>query len=139
MGESPCFAHLLDEEGRMPEPTVIRLRRVYEGVVDDPREARVLVDRVWPRGVPKNSLALTSWARELAPSNELRRWFGHDPARWPEFKTRYRRELAAKEPGLVDLARTARSRPLTLLYSARDSEHNQAVVLKEVLEEALLS
>jgi uncharacterized protein YeaO (DUF488 family) len=137
MGESPCFAHLLDEDGRMPEPAQIRLRRVYDDAVQDPREARVLVDRVWPRGVQRDSLALTSWARELAPSNELRRWFGHDPARWAEFRERYRQELTAKGPGLADLARTARSRPLALLYSARDSEHNQAVVLKEVLEEAL--
>jgi uncharacterized protein YeaO (DUF488 family) len=136
MGEPPCFAHLLDDDGRLPDPVRIGLRRVYEQAAGDPLEARVLVDRVWPRGVRKQDLGLTVWARELAPSAELRRWFGHDPERWAGFQDRYRAELDAKRGALLELARTARSRPLVLLYSASDRDHNQAVVLKEVLEEA---
>jgi uncharacterized protein YeaO (DUF488 family) len=137
MGDSPCFAHLLDDEGRMPDPPRVQIRRVYEPGPPDQREIRVLVDRVWPRGVRKDSLALYRWAKEVAPSAELRRWFAHDPRKWPQFQRRYREELVARTPELKALALFARGGHLVLLYGARDHEHNQAVVLKDVLEEAL--
>lgn len=139
MGEAPCFAHFLDDKGNMPDTPEPRIgiRRVYGHLARRPGEARVLVDRVWPRGVAKESLELDRWARDLAPSDELRRWFGHDPKRWPGFESRYRRELAEKTGMLRELAQLARDRPLVLLYGARDETHNQAVVLKDVLEEGI--
>ena len=82
-------------------------------------------------------LKLDRWAKDLAPSTELRRWFAHDPKKWPGFQSRYRAELAEKTPMLKELAEMARDRPLVLLYAARDNEHNQAVVIKEVLEEGI--
>ena len=121
----------------MPESPRVQIRRVYEAGAPDPHEIRVLVDRVWPRGVHKDSLALDRWAKEVAPSAELRRWFAHDPRRWLQFKRRYREELVAKTPELKVLAMLARAGGLVLLYGARDEKHNQAAVLKDVLEEAL--
>jgi uncharacterized protein YeaO (DUF488 family) len=110
----------------------LRLKRAYE-----PPEAsdgyRVLIDRLWPRGVSKEEAQLDEWARELAPSSELRRWFGHDPAKFDEFRRRYRLELDAHDEKLRDLRRRARTGRLTLVYGARDSEHNDAVVLAEML------
>ena len=115
------------------EPDV-RLKRAY-----DPAEPgdgyRVLVDRLWPRGVSKERARLDEWARELAPSTELRTWFGHDPERFAEFERRYRTELAAHSGKLDELRRRARHGTLTLVYAARDEEHNDAVVLAEVLRE----
>lgn len=120
------------------EGVQIRIRRVY-----DPPEAdegcRVLVDRVWPRGLSKEKLAIDSWNREIAPSTELRKWFAHDPSRWEEFVRRYRRELLPQADRLRELLRSAGSRNLTLLYSARDEQHNQAVVLRQLLEELEIS
>ena len=84
----------------------------------------MLIDRIWPRGVSKEKARLDEWARELAPSTELRRWFGHDPARFEEFRTRYRAELVAHEEKLSELQRRARGGTLTLVYAARDTEHN---------------
>ncbi len=112
---------------------VIRLKRAYDppSPGDGPR---VLVDRLWPRGVGKDRLKIDAWLREIAPSAALRRWFGHDPEKWDEFRRRYRKELAAKRALLDDLARHARGGKLTLVYGARDPEHNQAVVIKEVLQ-----
>ena len=138
MGEIPCFAGLLDAEGRIAEAPRIFVQRVYDRAAPI-RGQRVLVDRLWPRGVAKDSLHLDAWLKDLAPSNELRRWFGHDPARWDEFVRRYRAELAAPErqEALRDLLRRASRSDLTLLYGARDETHNQAVVLKQVLEEML--
>ncbi len=107
------------------------IRCVYDPDLSLSVETRVLVDRVWPRGVSREALA--RWAREVAPSTQLRRWFGHDPARWPEFQRRYREELARRTPELKELARMAQQGPLVLLYSAKDRERNQAVVLKEAL------
>ena len=110
----------------------VRLKRAYER----PERLdgyRVLIDRLWPRGVSKQEAQLDEWARELAPSSELRRWFGHDPAKFDEFRHRYREELAAQEETLRELRRRARAGTLTLVYGARDSEHNDAVVLAEVL------
>lgn len=94
---------------------------------------RVLIDRLWPRGVTKEEARLDEWAKELAPSSELRRWFGHDPARFEEFRRRYREELADQQEKLRELRGHARSGTLTLVYGARDTEHNGAVVLAELL------
>lgn len=95
---------------------------------------RVLVDRVWPRGVKKETLALDQWAKELAPSAELRKWFNHDPAKWEEFQRKYAAELDEKSDQRRDLLAKAGDRPILLVYSAKDEEHNQAVVLRSVLE-----
>jgi uncharacterized protein YeaO (DUF488 family) len=116
----------------------VRLQRAYdEPGPDDGR--RVLVDRVWPRGRTKEDLRLDAWERELGPSTQLRRWFGHDPGRWEEFQARYHLELA--RPGqaqtLDDLAAAARRGPLTLVYGARDREHNQARVIADEIERRL--
>jgi uncharacterized protein YeaO (DUF488 family) len=115
---------------------MIRLKRVYSA--PSGRDGlRVLVDRVWPRGVRKERARIALWLKETAPSVPLRKWFGHDPAKWKEFRRRYRRELKASSQGemLIDLARQARRRTVTLLYGAVDEQHNQAVVLKEWLEQ----
>jgi uncharacterized protein YeaO (DUF488 family) len=110
----------------------VRIKRAYEP--PEPADGyRVLIDRIWPRGVSREEAQLDEWARELAPSTELRRWFGHDPARFDEFRRRYRVELAGHEEKLRELRRRARQGTLTLVYSARDTEHNDAVVLAELL------
>ncbi len=114
----------------------IALRRVHaEPQADD--GLRVLVDRLWPRGLRKADAAVDLWLREIAPSHELRRWFGHDPARWTEFRARYRDELARRPERLRELMAHCRRGPVTLLYAARDSDRNNAVVLLEVLREEL--
>ena len=110
----------------------VRLKRAYEPAARSDGY-RVLIDRLWPRGVSKEQARLDEWANELAPSSELRRWFGHDPARFEAFRRRYRDELVAQEPKLRELRRRAREGTLTLVYGARDSEHNDAVVLGELL------
>jgi uncharacterized protein YeaO (DUF488 family) len=110
----------------------LRLKRAYEPA--EPADGyRVLIDRLWPRGVTKEEARLDEWARDLGPSTELRRWFGHEPAKFAEFRRRYLQELAAEEEKLVDLRGRARRGTLTLVYSARDTEHNDAVVLAELL------
>jgi uncharacterized protein YeaO (DUF488 family) len=112
----------------------VRIKRVYEPA--DPDDGyRVLIDRLWPRGVSRERARLDEWARELAPSDALRRWFGHVPERFPEFRRRYRLELDAHEAELDELRARARTGPLTVLYGARDEEHNDAVVLAERLRE----
>jgi uncharacterized protein YeaO (DUF488 family) len=113
----------------------VMVKRAYEKRA--PRDGyRVLVDRLWPRGLRKDALPLNEWLRELAPSNELRRWFGHDPERWTQFRARYRRELSADPArrALDHLAERARQGPVTLVYAASDEQHNNAVVLKSLLE-----
>jgi uncharacterized protein YeaO (DUF488 family) len=110
----------------------LRLKRAYEPPADSDGY-RVLIDRLWPRGVSKEEARLDEWARDLAPSSELRRWFAHDPARFDEFRRRYRRELDEHDEKVRDLRRRARAGRLTLVYGARDTEHNDAVVLAEVL------
>lgn len=112
------------------------MKRVYEPA-DDGDGHRVLVDRLWPRGVSRSRAALDAWARELAPSAELRRWFGHDPARFAEFRRRYVEELRQQRPRVAELRRMARGGPVTLVHAARDTEHNGAVVLAEVLRRGL--
>jgi len=110
----------------------VRTKRAYEQPADSDGY-RVLIDRLWPRGVSRGNARLDEWARELAPSAELRRWFAHDPARFQEFRRRYIQELAAEESKLRELRRRAREGTLTLVYAARDTEHNDAVVLAEIL------
>ncbi len=116
----------------------IRLQRAYDppGAEDG---YRVLVDRVWPRGRTREALRIDAWDRDLGPSNELRRWFGHDPARWEEFQVRYLEELAAPTQSamLDDLARRARGGTVTLVYGARDEVHNQARVIAGELDRRL--
>lgn len=120
--------------GPARRPGAIALKRAY-----DPPEAadgvRILVDRLWPRGLAKNKAALDHWLKDVAPSTALRRWFGHDPARWAEFRRRYRAELAARPEAMAELRRLAAGRRATLVYAARDTAHNEAVVLRELLEE----
>ncbi|RMF38257.1 MAG: DUF488 family protein [Alphaproteobacteria bacterium] len=99
--------------------------------------ARVLVDRLWPRGIAKADLALDLWARDAAPSDALRRWFGHDPGRWEDFARRYREELAANPEAVEDLLALCREGPVTLIFAARDEAHNNAVVLRDWLAERL--
>lgn len=114
----------------------VHIKRVYEPAA--PADGyRILVDRLWPRGVTHEEARLDDWVPDLGPSSELRRWFSHDPARFDEFRRRYTRELATKKATLTDLRRRARTRPLTLVYSARDTEHNDAVVLAEVLRHGI--
>jgi uncharacterized protein YeaO (DUF488 family) len=114
----------------------VRLKRAYEPV-ESLDGYRVLIDRLWPRGVSRDDAHLDEWARELAPSTKLRSWFGHDPARFPEFRRRYTAELATQEGKLRELRRRAHEGPLTLVYGARDTEHNDAVVLAEVLRRGI--
>lgn len=114
----------------------IRIKRIYAPA--EPADGtRVLVDRIWPRGVRKADARLDVWMRDIAPSTELRRWFGHDPSRWQTFRARYRKELAAVPEAFSELMRLCRAGPLTLLFAARNETHNHAVVLREVLVEEL--
>jgi uncharacterized protein YeaO (DUF488 family) len=114
----------------------VRLKRAYEPAV--PADGyRVLIDRLWPRGVSRERAKLDAWERELPPSTALRQWFGHDPRRFEEFRRRYVEELRGQRPRLAALRRRARDGTLTLVYSARDAEHNDAVVLAEVLRRGL--
>jgi uncharacterized protein YeaO (DUF488 family) len=110
----------------------VQLKRVYE-LAAGADGYRVLVDRLWPRGISRERAHIDEWARELAPSRELRQWFGHDPARFAGFRRRYEDELKAQEAKLQELRGRARHRTLTIVYAARDTEHNDAVVLAEVL------
>ena len=113
---------------------MIKIKRVYED--PDPDDGlRVLVDRLWPRGLSRERARLYRWEKGLAPSDELRRWFGHDPERWPGFRSRYRDELEARRPMLEELAGLAAKGRVTLLFAAHDERYNNAVVLKELLEE----
>jgi uncharacterized protein YeaO (DUF488 family) len=114
----------------------IQIKRAYEPASPDDGY-RVLIDRLWPRGVSRRSAELDEWIKQLAPSAELRQWFGHEPGRFEEFRRRYIAELRDERPRLTALRRRARESPLTLVYSAHDSEHNDAVVLAEVLRRGL--
>lgn len=115
---------------------MIRIKRVYsEPSLED--GLRILVDRIWPRGVSKERARIDEWKKELAPSTALRKWFGHDPAKWAGFRERYRKELteSGEIEALRELATRSRHETITLIYSAADEEHNQAVVLMELQEE----
>ena len=110
------------------------IKRIYEEPVETDGY-RVLVDRVWPRGISKQRARVDEWAREIAPSTELRKWFAHAADKWPEFRKRYRKELKQGQAGLTTLSEMTRSRTVTLVYSARDPVRNQATVLAEYLNE----
>jgi uncharacterized protein YeaO (DUF488 family) len=110
----------------------VRAKRVYEEAAPDDGH-RVLVDRMWPRGLSRERAQVDEWARELAPSTELRTWFGHDPERFAAFRERYRRELESHAERLEELRRRAQREPVTILYAARDAEHNNGVVVADVL------
>jgi uncharacterized protein YeaO (DUF488 family) len=112
----------------------VRAKRVYDQA--EPQDGyRVLIDHVWPRGISRERARLDRWARELAPSDALRKWFDHRPSRFAEFRARYRDELAAGSELVDDLRRRAASGRVTVLYAARDREHNDAVVLAELLRD----
>ena len=118
----------------MPQPRIIRIKRIYE----PPQSAdgfRVLVDRIWPRGISKQRAQLDLWAKELSPSTGLRKWFRHDPARFRDFSQKYRKELSDQEPALRQLLSHAGDAPIMLLYAARDTRNNHAVVLSQYLAE----
>jgi uncharacterized protein YeaO (DUF488 family) len=117
---------------------MIAIKRAYEPPARTDG-TRILVDRLWPRGIKKEEAHVENWMRELGPSNELRQFFGHDPARWREFHRRYLAELKRPEAKalLAELEKIAGNGKLTLVYSAKDEEHNQAVVLKELLDKQL--
>lgn len=115
---------------------MIRIKRVYEPV--EPADGkRFLVERLWPRGIRKESLRMTGWIKDAAPSHALRRWFSHDPARWREFQRRYRAELRGHREALRPLLEAAAGGDVTLLFSSHDLEHNNAVVLQDFLQEQL--
>lgn len=116
----------------------LRVKRAYEA--PSPEDGtRVLVDRLWPRGLRKADAAIDCWLKEIAPGSELRRWFGHDPSRWKEFRRRYRAELSSR-PELLDRLRAlAAQGTLTLVYAAHDEEHNHAIVLRDMLLRCICS
>jgi uncharacterized protein YeaO (DUF488 family) len=110
----------------------IRLKRAYERPAADDG-VRILIDRLWPRGVSKADAAIDQWAKDIAPSTALRKWFGHDPARWQEFRRRYAKEVRQHPEELARLRALAKQGPITLVFSARDERHNDAVVLRGLL------
>ncbi len=112
---------------------MIRVKRVYEQLEADDGK-RFLVERLWPRGMKKENLRMDGWIKDVAPSDALRRWFGHDPAKWEEFRLRYFTELMENRDSWKPLLEEARHGMVTLLYSAHDQEHNNAVALKAFLE-----
>ena len=112
---------------------MIRIKRAYEKATKDDGY-RVLVDRLWPRGLSKQKAHLGLWLKEIAPSNELRTWFGHDPKKWPQFKRRYSAELRKNKSAVAELkALVKKHKSITLVYGAKDEQHNNAVVLKDFL------
>jgi uncharacterized protein YeaO (DUF488 family) len=130
---SPFVDNWEDGISRELVATMIRLKRVY----DPPSKTdgvRVLIDRLWPRGLSKERAAVDLWLKDLAPSTQLRKWFNHDPAKWKQFQSRYRKELRGKNVALQHLKKETDKGSVTLLFGTRDEEHNQAVVLKTVLD-----
>ncbi len=111
----------------------IRLKRAYEPPTDDDG-TRILVERLWPRGVTKERAAIDLWLKELAPSAELRKWYSHDQTRWAEFRLRYWSELEQKAEAIRDLKRRLEEGPVTFVYAAKDEEHNSAILLRDYLE-----
>jgi uncharacterized protein YeaO (DUF488 family) len=119
-------------ETRDIPPANVKLKRAYDAPAASDG-TRILVDRLWPRGVSKEKAHIDEWMKELAPSTALRKWFGHDPARWQEFRRRYAKEVSAQPDLLRHLRTLARQGPVTLVYAARDEQHNDAVELRELL------
>ena len=110
----------------------VKIKRVYEPP-DERDGKRILVDRLWPRGLSKQSAKIDLWLKDIAPSTQLRTWFGHDPGKWVDFQKRYRAELREDHEALAILKSEVAQGPVTLLYGAKDEEHNQAVVLQNIL------
>jgi uncharacterized protein YeaO (DUF488 family) len=110
----------------------IRIKRAYEKP-DEEDGTRILVDRLWPRGLTKEKAKVDLWLKEIAPTTELRKWFAHDPAKWTEFQRRYTTELQKNNEALALLKHEAAKGPVTLIYAARDQEHNEAVILQKLL------
>lgn len=115
---------------------MITLKRAYEPVAREDG-TRFLVERLWPRGVKRDALRLDAWLKDVAPSTKLRQWFGHDPAKWPEFQRRYRAELDRNAGALEPILRAAHRGRVSLIYSSHDQEHNNAVVLKTYIDARL--
>ena len=113
----------------------LRCKRVYDPATEDDG-FRILVDRLWPRGLSKEKASVDLWLKDVAPSDQLRRWFAHDPAKWSEFRSRYRRELEEQTAALDEIRRHVKSGTVTLVYSARDENHNNAIALSELLSES---
>ncbi len=116
----------------MKELTSIRIKRAYEAPTGEDGE-RILVDRLWPRGLTKEKAKVDLWLKDVAPSTELRKWYAHDPAKWAEFRSRYLEELKNNKEQLSLLRQEAAKGPVTLIYGAKDEEHNEAVVLQKLL------
>jgi uncharacterized protein YeaO (DUF488 family) len=127
-----CYLHEFEPDGAAAPTHGVGIKRIYEAPAAQDGY-RVLVDRLWPRGVSRRRAALDAWLKELAPSTALRVWFHRDPQRWPPFARRYRAELRAQTPLLQQLRRRSRQQRVTLLYAARDPQVNHARVLREVL------
>jgi uncharacterized protein YeaO (DUF488 family) len=111
---------------------MLKIKRVYDPVSPDDGK-RVLVDRLWPRGIKKEKAQINEWLKEISPSNELRKWYSHDPAKWTEFKEKYQKELAEKSELLKKIKAEAKKQTVTLLFSTKELELNNAVALKEIL------
>jgi uncharacterized protein YeaO (DUF488 family) len=111
----------------------MRIKRVYDSPSKEDGK-RILVDRLWPRGITKDKASIDEWLKDIAPSNELRRWFSHDPSKWNEFKKRYRKELQNKPALLEQVKKEVKIKNVTFVFSARDTRYNNAVALKEILE-----
>lgn len=115
---------------------MIKLKRIYDPPSEDDGK-RILVDRLWPRGINKDKARIDEWLKDIAPSDELRKWYSHETSKWEEFKRRYKKELEEKEELLERLRNKAKKETITLLFAARDVEHNNAVVLREIIEKHL--
>jgi uncharacterized protein YeaO (DUF488 family) len=113
----------------------VKIKRIYE-VPDVEDGMRILVDRLWPRGVKKENARIDLWLKDIGPSSDLRKWFGHDPKRWPQFRAKYIQELGFKKRDLSVIIRAATEGPVTLVYAATDESRNQAVILQEIVSRA---
>jgi len=112
---------------------MIKIKRIYDPASPEDGK-RILVDRLWPRGIRKDDAMVDEWLKDIAPSNELRKWFSHDPTKWKEFKKKYEKELKSKSLILERLKEEAKENMITILYASKDEKHNNALVLKEMLE-----
>jgi uncharacterized protein YeaO (DUF488 family) len=113
---------------------MLKVKRIYDPIAADDGK-RILVDRLWPRGIKKEKAHIDEWVKEIAPSNELRKWYSHDPAKWAEFKKRYKQEIAGETERLKKIKAEARKQTVTLLFSSKELERNNAVALKEMLDQ----
>ena len=112
---------------------LLKVKRIYETASSDDGK-RILVDRLWPRGIKKSEVKIDEWLKEIAPSDELRKWFAHDPSKWQAFKRKYAHEIEEKSDLIQQLRKESEREAVTLVYSAKDNEHNNAVALKEIIE-----